>query len=106
MVALSGLILFNRLQDRVLNPFGTNKEELMRMAAEHPDWYLQEFAEAFNVCHQAIQQMFKRLGVTHKKTSTYSEKSEDKRKEYLRQAAQISEGKQVYVGECGINTHL
>ena len=44
-----------------------NKEELLRMAAKHPDWYLREFAEAFNVCHQAIQQMFKKLGVARKK---------------------------------------
>jgi hypothetical protein len=34
---------------------------------EHPDWYLREFAEKFNVCPQAIDKMFKKPGVTRKK---------------------------------------
>jgi transposase len=44
-----------------------NKEELRRLVDEHPDWYLREFAEKLNVCFQAVQQMFKKLGITRKK---------------------------------------
>jgi transposase len=44
-----------------------NKRELARLLEEHPDWYLREFAEKFNVCPQAIDKMFKKLGVTRKK---------------------------------------
>jgi transposase len=66
-----------------------NKEELRRLVDEHPDWYLKEFAEKLNVCFQAVQQMFKKLGITRKKTCTYSGKSEEKREEYLAQLAKI-----------------
>jgi transposase len=44
-----------------------NKNELARLLEEHPDWYLREFAEKCNVCLQAIDKMFKKLGVTRKK---------------------------------------
>jgi transposase len=44
-----------------------NKSELVRLLEEHPDWYLREFAEKFNVCPQAIHKMFEKLGVTRKK---------------------------------------
>jgi transposase len=44
-----------------------NKEELLLMLEEHPNWYLREFAEQFNVCLQAVDKMFKKLGVTRKK---------------------------------------
>ncbi|MDR1232292.1 MAG: transposase [Spirochaetaceae bacterium] len=44
-----------------------NKSELVRLAEEHPDWYLREFAEKFNVCPQAIDKMLKKLGITRKK---------------------------------------
>jgi transposase len=44
-----------------------NKKELRRLVDEHPDWYLKEFAEKLNVCFQAVQQMFKKLGITRKK---------------------------------------
>jgi transposase len=44
-----------------------NKSELLLMLEEHPDWYLREFAEQFNVCLQAVDNMFKKLGVTRKK---------------------------------------
>jgi transposase len=44
-----------------------NKNELARLLEEHPDWYLREFAEKFNVCLQAIDKMFKKVGVTRKK---------------------------------------
>jgi transposase len=44
-----------------------DKEELIRLLREHPDWYLREFAEKCNVCLQAIDKMFKKLGVTRKK---------------------------------------
>jgi transposase len=44
-----------------------NKKELLRLFEEHPDRYLREFAERFNVYPQAIDKMFKKLGVTRKK---------------------------------------
>ena len=44
-----------------------NKSELIRSLEEHPDWYLREFAEKFDVCPQAIHKMFKKLGITRKK---------------------------------------
>jgi transposase len=44
-----------------------NKTELVRLAEEHPDWYLREFAEKLNVCPQAVDKMLKKLGVTRKK---------------------------------------
>jgi transposase len=44
-----------------------NKAELARLVEEHPDWYLREFAEKFNVCHQSVHKMLKKLGITHKK---------------------------------------
>ncbi|MHB9291256.1 hypothetical protein Holit_00329 [Hollandina sp. SP2] len=45
-----------------------DKEELLRLVEEHPDWYLREFAESLDVCFQAVQQMFRKPGVTRKKT--------------------------------------
>jgi transposase len=44
-----------------------SKEELRRLADEHPGWYLKEFAKELNVCFQAVQQMFKKLRITRKK---------------------------------------
>jgi transposase len=44
-----------------------NKEELLRLLKEHPDWYLREFAEKLNVCLQSIDKMLKKIGVTRKK---------------------------------------
>jgi transposase len=44
-----------------------NKSQPARFLQEHPDWYLREFAEKFNVCPQAIHKMFKKLGITRKK---------------------------------------
>jgi transposase len=73
-----------------------NKSELLSLLEEHPDWYLREFAEKLNVCRQAVQKMFKKLGVTRKKTFTYSEKSEKDREEYLKRIAEIRE-KTVYM---------
>jgi transposase len=55
-----------------------NKSELLRLLEEHPDWYLREFAEKLNVCRQAIQKMFKKLGVTRKKTLLLIRKSQRK----------------------------
>jgi transposase len=83
-----------------------NKGELLRLLDEHPDWYLREFAAEFNVCLAAIYKMFKKLGVSRKKTFTDSEKSEKEREEFLKQIAKIPEKKRVYVDECGINEHL
>jgi hypothetical protein len=73
---------------------------------EHPDWYLREFAEKFTVCPQAIHKTFEKLGVTRKKTFTYSEKSEKEREAFLKEIAKIPDKKRVYVDECGINEHL
>jgi transposase len=44
-----------------------NKSELIRLLEEHPDRYLREFAEKFNVCPQAIHKMFEKLGIMRKK---------------------------------------
>jgi transposase len=44
-----------------------NKSELVRLAGEHPDWYLREFAEKLNVCPQAVDKMVKKLGIARKK---------------------------------------
>jgi transposase len=44
-----------------------NKRELVRLAEEHPDWYLREFAEKLNVCFQAVDKMLRKLGITRKK---------------------------------------
>jgi predicted DNA-binding protein YlxM (UPF0122 family) len=78
----------------------------MRLLEEHPDWYLREFAEQFNVWPQAIHKMFKRLGITYKKTFTYSEKSEEEREAFLQRIARIPEKKRIYVDECGIHEYL
>ncbi|MDR0409418.1 MAG: transposase [Spirochaetaceae bacterium] len=50
-----------------------SKNELLHLLEEHPDWYLRKFAEKFNVCMQSVHKMFRKLGVTRKKTFTYSE---------------------------------
>jgi transposase len=76
-----------------------NKEELRRLVDEHPGWYLREFAKKLNVCFQAVHQMFKKLGITSKKTFTYSGKSEEKREEYLGRLAGIPEENRVYVSD-------
>jgi hypothetical protein len=47
--------------------------------------------------------MFKKLGVTRKKTFTCSEKA---REEYLKQITGIPKENRVYVDECGIKEHL
>lgn len=52
-----------------------NKKELMRLLEEHPDWYLREFAEKFDVCLQAIDKIFKKLGITRKKNLIYIRKN-------------------------------
>lgn len=41
-----------------------------------------------------------------KKTFTYSEKSEEKRAEFLEKLEKVPEHKQIYVDECGIHKHL
>jgi transposase len=74
-------------------------KELRRLADEHPGWYLKEFAEKLNVCFQAVQQMFKKLGITRKKTFTCSGKSEEKRQEYLARLAGIPKKNRVYVSD-------
>jgi hypothetical protein len=64
---------------------------------EHPDWYLREFAEKFNVCLQAIHKMFEKFGVTRKKTFTCSEKSEKEREAFLNEIAKIPGEKRIFV---------
>jgi hypothetical protein len=72
------------------------------LLGEHPDWYLRESAEKLHVCPQAIHKMFKKLGVTRKKTFAYSEKPGKEREEFLKRIAKIPEKERVYAGECGI----
>ena len=79
-----------------------NKSELIRSLEEHPDRYLREFAEKFDVCPQAIHKMLKNLALRVKKTFTYSEKPEKEREAFLNRIAEIPEEKRVYVDECGI----
>jgi hypothetical protein len=50
--------------------------------------------------------MFKKLGITRKKTFTYSEKSEKERDAFLSDIAKIPKEKRIYVDECGINEYL
>jgi transposase len=44
-----------------------NQSGLIRLAGEHPDWYLREFAEKLHVCPHAVDKMLKKLGITRKK---------------------------------------
>ena len=46
------------------------------------------------------------MGLPVKKTFTYSEKSEEKREEYLRLVTRIPDENRVYADECGIKEHL
>ena len=43
------------------------EEKLVELVKKHPDWYLSEFAEQFDVWPQAIHKKFKKLGITRKK---------------------------------------
>jgi hypothetical protein len=61
------------------------------MAENHLDGYLREFG----VCFQAIDKRFKSLGITCKKTFTYSEKREG----FLTKIEQILWKNRVYVEE-------
>jgi hypothetical protein len=38
-----------------------NNEELLRLLADPPGWYVREFAERFNACPQAAHKMFEKL---------------------------------------------
>ena len=51
------------------------------------DWYIREFAGELGVWFQAVDTRCKTLGLSRKKTVTYSEK----RKEYLRKLEPIPE---------------
>jgi hypothetical protein len=80
---------------------------LLRLLADHPGWYLREFAERFNACPQAAHKMFEKLRLLPvKKTFTCSEKPEKDREEFLKQTAKIPKEERVYAGESGINGHL
>jgi hypothetical protein len=70
----------------------TDTERLKELAEKHPGWYLREFTEE--------------LGITRKKTFTYSGKSEERRKGYLKNIRRIPEENRVYVDESGINSDL
>jgi transposase len=67
---------------------------------------LREFAEEPGVCLQVIHKTFKKLGITRKKTFTYSGKSEERRGECLNNIGHIPEENRVYVDESGINSDL
>jgi transposase len=66
-------------------------ERLKETVENHHDRYLRGFAAEFGVCLQAIHKMFKKPGINRKKTFSYSEKSEEKREEYLIVPDQIPE---------------
>jgi hypothetical protein len=84
-------------------PSGTiaGRNSLMKQGLSNsmPRWYLKEFAQVFGVRGQSVQKMSVKLGVTRKKTFTYSEKSEEKREEYLNRPARIPKEDRVYVSD-------
>jgi transposase len=49
-------------------------EKLTKLLTEHPDWYLEQFAEVFDVWPQSIQKRFAKMGVTRKKNVYLSRK--------------------------------
>ena len=84
-----------------------DKATLIELSREHSGWFLREYAAYFNVREQAERKMFVKLGITRKKkTFTYSQKSAEKREEYLKKIECIPAEKRVYIDECGIKERL
>lgn len=79
-----------------------DKEVLLKLVKEHPDWTLSQYAQIFNSVPQAIANRFKKLGITRKKkTLRYQERDEEKRRAYQRELKKIARSV-VYVDESGI----
>ena len=55
-----------------------DSEKLKAYVAEHPDDTLEELALVFGCCNQAINNAYRRLGITRKKTLGYKEQDEEK----------------------------
>jgi transposase len=53
-------------------------DALLKLLAEHPDWYLSEFSKVLNVCPQAVQKRFVKMGVTRKKKLLLIQRSQKK----------------------------
>ena len=66
-----------------------DKKALALAVSQTPDAYLRELAEPFNCTEQAVFYALKKLCITYKKTFAYSEKSLDKRQEYLKALEKI-----------------
>lgn len=77
--------------------------EFKRFVNEHPDYTQKEIAEHFNVGSSSVDRMLKRLGYSRKKSQTYAERSEEKRKVYSDSIKHIDNDKIVYVDESGMN---
>jgi transposase len=81
-------------------------EKLKQAIEEKPDAYLRELAEPYNCSTTAVFNALKKIKFTYKKTFTYSEKSEEKRAEFLAKIQDIPAGSIVYVDESGIDEYL
>jgi transposase len=44
-----------------------NPQKLKELVKEHPDWYLDQYAKVFGVCHQAVQKRFAKMRISRKK---------------------------------------
>ena len=82
-----------------------DKQKLAMAVSPTPDAYLRELAEPFTCTEQAVFYALKKLGIPYKKTVTYSEKSPQKRQQYLKELEKIPLEERNYVDECGINGH-
>ena len=58
-----------------------DEAKLSELLEAHPDWYLSEFAEKFDVWPQAIHKRFKKMGITRKKKHLLTRKNQ---KNYVR----------------------
>ena len=87
-------------------PPAIDLESLKRAIEEKPDAYLRELAEQYNCSVTAVFYAIKKLKLTYKKTFTYSEKSEEKRAEFLDKIKAIPAEKIVYIDESGIDEYL
>jgi transposase len=81
-------------------------DELLKIVEAKPDLFLKEIAKEFNCSAVAIHKRLKKMKITRKKTFTYSEESEEKRREYLEKLEKIPVHLRVYVDESGVHKHL
>jgi transposase len=58
-------------------------DKLTKLLEEHPDWYLEQFAEVFHVWPQSIQKRFAQMGITRKKKLLPTAKSLKKKGKHI-----------------------